>query len=114
MNAPDVTDGFYPLLPLDKHEYYFKNMTVPARLIASFPLLAPGAHAARIKVPVLFAICGKDTVAPPKTTLAYAKKAPKGVIRYFDDMGHFDIYLGEKHDRAWKEYREFILEALPV
>lgn len=114
MNAPDVMDGFYPLLPYSMHEYYFKNPSVPARLVPTFPFLAPGSYAKSIQCPVLFSICGKDTVAPAATTLAYAKKAPKGVINYYEDMGHFDIYLGEKHDRAWKEYAAFIQKNLPV
>jgi len=114
MNADDVMDGFYPLLPLSMHHHYFTNQKVPARLVPLFPLNNPGSYAKHIKCPVYFGICGKDTVAPAKKTLAYAKQAPKGEYTVFDDMGHFDIYLGEKHDRAWEKYSAFIQKALPV
>jgi len=114
MNAGDVVDGFFPLLPLDMHEYYFKNPAVPARLAATLPFITPGSYAKKIQCPVIFGICGKDSVAPAKTTLAYAKQAPKGVIKYYDELGHFDIYLGEPHEMAWKDYSAFIQEHLPV
>jgi pimeloyl-ACP methyl ester carboxylesterase len=114
MNAPDVLKGFYPLIPYSMHEHYFTNQKVPARLVPGFPFLRPGSYAKNIQCPVLFAVCGKDSVAPAKQTLAYAKQAPRGVIHLFDDMGHFDIYLGERHERAWKEYAAFIQQHLPV
>lgn len=114
MNAPDVLEGFYPLMPFSMRQYYFTNQKVPARLVPTFPLLRPGAYAKNIQCPVLFAVCGMDTVAPAKKTLAYAKKAPKGTLKLYDDMGHFDIYIGEKHETAWKEYAAFMQENLPL
>jgi len=114
MNAPDVLDGFYPLIPYSMHEHYFKNQKVPARLVPGFMFLRPGAYAKSVQCPIFFSICGQDSVAPAKQTLAYAKKAPKGVIKVFEDMGHFDIYLGEKHERAWVEYVAFLQKNLPA
>jgi len=115
MNAPDVMMGFYPLMPLSVHEYYFcEGRKVPARLVPGFPFNRPGSYAKHIKCPAFFAVCGKDTVAPAAQTLAYAKQAPRGVVKLYEDMGHFDIYVGEKHDRAWKEYAAFAQEHLPA
>lgn len=114
MNAPDVLSGFYPLMPYSMHEHYFTQQKVPARLVPGFAFNRPGSHAKNIQCPVFFAVCGKDSVAPAKQTLAYARQAPKGVVKLYDDMGHFDIYVGEKHERAWKEYATFIQQNLPV
>lgn len=114
MNAPDVLSGFYPLIPISMHEHYFTNQKVPARLVPGFPFNRPGSYAKDIQCPVLFAVCGKDSVAPAKSTLKFARRAPRGVVKLYEDMGHFDIYLGEKHERAWKEYEAFVMEHLPT
>lgn len=114
MNAPDVLSGFYPLIPYSMHEHYFTNQKVPARLIPSFPFNRPGSYAKHIQCPAFFAVCGKDSVAPAQQTLAYAKQAPEGTIKVYEDMGHFDIYIGEKHDRAWKDYAAFATKHLPA
>ncbi|KAB8766473.1 hypothetical protein FH972_026633 [Carpinus fangiana] len=110
MNAPDVIDKYKPLLPtgFEAREHF------PARLIPKMPLLRPGSYAAKVQCPIFFAICANDSVAPAKTTLAYAKKAPKGTIKWYDDMGHFDIYVGEKHERAFKDYTEFLQTNFPA
>jgi fermentation-respiration switch protein FrsA (DUF1100 family) len=110
MNAHDVHTGFSPLVPAT----FEPQHSIPARLVPKMALLRPGAYASKIECPVLFAICGKDTVAPPKPTLKFAQRAPKGVIKYYEDMGHFDIYVGEKHDRAFKDYKEFLQTNLPA
>lgn len=110
MNAHDVMTGYQDLVPAG----FDPNDMVPARLIPKMPLLRPGAYAADVKCPILIAICAKDTVAPPKQTLAFAKKAPHGTIKWYDDMGHFDIYVGEKHDRAFKDYAEFLQTNFPA
>lgn len=102
--------GYKALVPQDI-EF---STTIPARFISKLPLLRPGSYAAKVSCPIFFAICAKDTVAPPKRTLAYAKKAPKGTIKWYDDMCHFDIYVGEKHERAFKDYVEFLQANFPA
>lgn len=80
---------------------------VPARAALWIPLARPGAYASQVKTPIFFAICAKDTVAPPGPTLKFAKQAPKGTPKSYDDLGHFDIYVGEPFERATKDYVEF-------
>ncbi|GMG29749.1 unnamed protein product [Aspergillus oryzae var. brunneus] len=77
MNAPDMLSTF-PLLIPKGHPFQER---VPARLTLKLPLLRSGSYASRVECPILFGICGKDSVAPADTTLAYAKTAPKGVIK---------------------------------
>lgn len=64
--------------------------------------------------PIFFAICGKDSVTPAEPTLAYAKTAPKGVIKWYEEMGHFDIYYGQGFEQAMRDYQQFLQEVLPV
>ncbi|KAH9827566.1 Alpha/Beta hydrolase protein [Teratosphaeria destructans] len=110
MNAPDVWDGFQPLIP----EGFSPQERVPARLILKMAMLRPGAHAAQVQCPLFVAICGKDTVAPPQATKSHVEKAPKGTIKWYDDMGHFDIYIGDKHMRAMKDYVAFLEANMPA
>ena len=110
MNAPDVLTTFPPLVPAG-HEL---QMEIPARLILKLPLLRPGSYASNVQCPILFGICGKDSVAPSATTLAYAKTAKKGVIKWYDDVGHFQIYYGDAFQRAMKDYEEFLHQNLPI
>jgi uncharacterized protein len=109
LNGPDAWDGYLGLLPKDKH---FEN-AVAARIIPRILFDYPGRAAAHINVPVLFAICGKDTCAPSNPTLNYAKKAKKGKVIFYPDMGHFSIYQGEEFERATKDYTNFLLEYMP-
>lgn len=110
MNTLDAKAGCEALIPKD----YIHPNAIPARFILQIPFLRPGAYAASIKSPIFFAICGKDSVAPPGPTLKYAKQASNATIRYYDDLGHFDIYLGEPFDRVSKDYLTFLGKYLPV
>lgn len=105
MNAPDVMK-YKKLVPphLDEPFRHF----VPARFALHIGFYNPGWKTSQVDCPILFAICGKDSVAPPGPTLQYAKNAPKGVIKNYGQMGHFDIYLGEFFDIATKDYNEFL------
>ena len=111
MNAPDVVDGYHRLTVPAGMQF---PETVPARVGLKIMFQRPGTYASKVKCPIFFAICGKDTVAPPGPTLAFAKKAPKGTIKYYDNMGHFSIYVGEDHEKAFKDYEDFLNTNLPV
>ncbi|KAB8204764.1 Alpha/Beta hydrolase protein [Aspergillus parasiticus] len=109
MNAPDVLSTFPLLIPKD-HPFQER---VPARLTLKLPLLRPGSYASRVECPILFGICGKDSVAPADATLAYARTAPKGVIKWYD-VGHFEIYRGQAFEHAIQDYKQFFQEYLPI
>lgn len=110
MNAPDVLSTFPPLVP-DGHSVQER---VPARLTLKLPFLRPGSYAPDVRCPILFGICARDSVAPAGTTLAYAKTAPRGVIKWYEDVGHFEIYYGQAFERAMQDYKQFLEECLPV
>ncbi|UZJ55528.1 hypothetical protein CBS101457_004848 [Exobasidium rhododendri] len=110
MNAPDAVSGSTALLPPG----YVHKQAIPARFTLQIPFMRPGAYAKLIKAPIFFAICGRDTVAPAGPTLSYAKTAQKPTIQWYEDMGHFDIYLGEAYKRATKDYIQFLRKNLPV
>jgi len=102
MNAPDVLSTFPRLIPKG-HAF---QAQLPARLLLQLPLLRPGSYASKVQCPILFGICGKDSVAPVRPTLKYAETAPKGVIKWYEDVGHFEIYYDEAFEKAVKDYVE--------
>ncbi|NNG39977.1 prolyl oligopeptidase family serine peptidase [Flexivirga sp. ID2601S] len=109
MNAPDVWDGIHALVPpgvtwINK---------VGARAAVQIPAYYPGWATSAIEAPTYFAICSKDTVAPPGPTRVYAAKAPNGTVKEYD-IGHFDIYLGAPFEEASNDYLRFLAAKLPV
>lgn len=110
MNAHDVLSTFPQLIP----EGYPFQKKVPARLTLKLPFLRPGSHVSDVQCPILFSICGKDSVAPAGATLAYAKKAPRGIIKWYEDVGHFEIYYGQPFEKAIQDYKLFLQDYLPI
>lgn len=83
MNSPDAEDGYLNLVPEQDKDRLFYNK-VAARFGIKILFQYPGAKAKDVKTPILFAVCGKDSVAPPGPTLKYAKQAKKGVVKHFE------------------------------
>ncbi|KAK4050719.1 hypothetical protein OIO90_004941 [Microbotryomycetes sp. JL221] len=111
MNAPDVMPSLKKLVPDDMWDSYPR--VVAARVALQIPFLFPGAQAKNVSCPIYFAVCSRDSVAPPGPTRSYAKQAPKGVVKDYD-CGHFDIYVGSLFEQASKDYVEFLHKNLPV
>lgn len=107
MNAPDVEEGFYGLLPPGAE---FDDQ-VDARIAAHIPVNIPGRKAKDVKVPILFGICTNDTVAPAGPTRRFAAKAPKGEVKEYP-VGHFEVYVGEPFEIAVADYVEFLTRHL--
>lgn len=112
MNAPDALPGYLALLPSSISPSTYKSTSVPARLTLQLPLLRPGSSAAQVQTPILFAVCGKDSVAPAGPTLRYARQAKRGEVKLYEEMGHFDIYTGEAYEKASQDYLAFFKKHL--
>lgn len=109
MTAPDAEPGYLALVPAGSD---FRNEVV-AR--AAFDILRyrPGRRASRIEVPILFAVCETDSVAPAGPTLRSAATAPRGeVVTYAD--GHFAIYSGDAFERVVRDQLAFLGRHVPV
>lgn len=105
MNAPDVYQ-YLQLVP-SQLQPSFKNY-VAARFALQIGFYNPGWKTSSVHCPILFAVCGKDTVAPSRPTLFFAKRAPKATIKHYTNMGHFNIYTGASFEHATKDYLEFL------
>ena len=107
MTAPDAMAGHRALVP-DGIEH---PDAVPARVAPRITLYRPTRHAARVRAPILFCVCDRDSVAPAAAALRCAAKAPAAeVVRY--PIGHFEIYKGEPFERAVIDQVEFLARHL--
>lgn len=107
MTTPDSQPGFEALLPPDSR---WENR-VAARIALHVASYRPGRSAAKVACPALFCVCDGDALAPAKTTLKYARAAPRGEIKRYP-VGHFDIYVGETWEHAVADQTEFLARHL--
>ncbi|MGN0095144.1 MAG: alpha/beta hydrolase [Corynebacterium sp.] len=111
MTAPDAEKGFLSQVPVGGAGG-FENKSA-ARISLHLMRNFPGRRAAEITVPILFAVCKTDSVAPAGPTLKYALTAPAGEIKLYPE-GHFDIYLGEPFERVVADQIDFLARNVPV
>jgi pimeloyl-ACP methyl ester carboxylesterase len=103
MTTPDSAPGYYGLVPPDVDF----NPKVDGRIGLHIPLNFPGRAAAEATCPILFAICDKDSVAPPGATARHAARSPLAEVKHYP-VGHFEIYQGEPFEVAVADYVDFL------
>jgi dienelactone hydrolase len=72
---------------------------VAARIVIEMALFRPGRSTKEIACPTLFVAGSKDTVTPPKATIAAALRTPDARLMVLP-TGHFDAYLGAAFEEA--------------
>jgi dienelactone hydrolase len=107
MAGPGVLQDCQSLMPEGET---FRNEAA-ARIVPTIVLSRPGRAARKVRAPILFCVCDRDTVTPPKPTLRYARRAPRGKIKRYA-AGHFDIYLGEMFEAVVADQTEFLVRHL--
>ncbi len=95
MTAHDVMEGYNGIKP--------EGSDIPGYVAARFGFeitrYFPGRSASQVTAPTLLIACLRDTVAPVKPTLKYAKSLKNGSLVELD-TGHFDIYRGEWFEKV--------------
>jgi pimeloyl-ACP methyl ester carboxylesterase len=109
LTAPDVLPGFASIAPEGTE---FVNR-VAARIGFHALWRRPGRSASRVACPVLFCVCEHDSLAPAKTTLRHAGKAPQGEVALYP-IGHFDVYVGEGFERVVADQIAFLKRHVPA
>lgn len=107
MSAPDVPEGFGRLAE-ESDQYQPK---VAARVGFSALFDAPWRRTKGIKVPVLYAVCDNDSVAPTGPTLKAAERTKHSVVKQYP-IGHFDIYFDDWFEKAVYDQTEFLVSVL--
>ena len=109
MATSDATAGITALIPA--------GLQVPNEVAARFALdivgYFPGRYAREVACPVFFAVCERDTVAPPGPTKKHAVTAPRSEIKLYD-AGHFDIYVGAAFERNVSDQLAFLAANVAV
>jgi fermentation-respiration switch protein FrsA (DUF1100 family) len=103
MSAPDAEPGYRALIPPG---FEFDD-SVAARFFTRVGFYRPGRSARRVKAPILFCVCERDSVAPAAATLRYAQQAPRAEVKRYP-VGHFDIYKGDAFELAVADQLEFL------
>jgi alpha-beta hydrolase superfamily lysophospholipase len=70
---------------------------VSARWLLGAPY-RPGRRTRALRCPWLVCVGEADRVARPGPAIAAARRAPRGELRTYPGVGHFDIYDGPPHD----------------
>lgn len=78
----------------------------PARTVLEFFKYSPSRYTKNIVIPIYYAVCLKDTLAPARATVKCAKRSKKATIKEYD-CGHFDIYLGDYFENVIIDYISF-------
>jgi alpha-beta hydrolase superfamily lysophospholipase len=68
----------------------------------------PIRHAATLHCPWLVCVGDADQVAKPGPAIAAAKRAPRGELRIYPGVDHFDIYDGPEHEAVVADEVEFL------
>lgn len=80
---------------------------VAAAVALRIPFDRPGRHTARIRCPLLVAVCDRDVVAPPGAARAVAAAAPRGELRRYP-FTHFAAYVGAGFEALCADQVQFL------
>jgi dienelactone hydrolase len=95
MTQPDAQPGFDAIVPAGSR---WRN-EVAARVMLRVGLYRPVRAAPSVACPLLVCVCEGDTTTPPGPAIKMGESAPRGEVERFPG-GHFDIYVGERFERA--------------
>jgi dienelactone hydrolase len=111
MSAGDCYQGFLQLVPAHVAASGLWRNRIAARAGLAVPLYMPGRNAAKIAIPILFAIAEADTIAPASTTHAIAKRVRLAEVKSYPN-GHFDYYQGAGFEQMVTDELEFLTRHL--
>jgi len=72
------------------------------------PPYRPIQHSASLHCPWLVCVAADDQVAKPGPAIEAARGAPKGELRIYPGIDHFDIYDGPPHEAVVADEVEFL------
>jgi pimeloyl-ACP methyl ester carboxylesterase len=105
INAPGGEEGWRRVVATGEDSRWRNR--VSARWLLGRPY-RPGRYAARLHCPWLVCVGEADRVARPGPAVAAAHRAPKGELRTYTGVDHFDIYDGSEHEAVVADEVEFL------
>ena len=81
---------------------------VAARIALRLGLHRPGLHAGRMKCPLLVQVLDGETVLSKRAAERAAERSPRGELRHYGGLNHFDVYVGEGFERLVADQLVFL------
>jgi dienelactone hydrolase len=105
ISAPGSEIGWRRVVAIGE-ESRWRNRVSAAWLLG--PPYSPVKHAASLHCPWLVCVAADDQVAKPGPAIDAARRAPKGELRLYPGVDHFDIYDGPPHEAVVADEIEFL------
>jgi pimeloyl-ACP methyl ester carboxylesterase len=105
INAPGAEAGWRHVVAIGEDSRWRNR--VSARWLLGRPY-RPVRHAAKLRCPWLVCVGEADRVAKPGPAIAAARRAPRGELRTYAGVDHFDIYDGPEHEAVVADEIEFL------
>jgi uncharacterized protein len=94
INAPGAEAGWRHVVSTGEDSHW-RNRASAGWLLSDY---RPIRHAETLHCPWLVCVGEADNVALPDPAIAAGRRAPKGVVRTYRGVAHFDIYDGPEHE----------------
>jgi uncharacterized protein len=105
INAPGGEEGWRRVVAIGE-ESRWRNR-VSSRWLLGRPY-RPIRHAAKLHCPWLVCVGEADKVAKPGPAIAAARRAPRGELRTYPGVDHFDVYGGPQHEALVADQLDFL------
>jgi pimeloyl-ACP methyl ester carboxylesterase len=105
INAPYSEAGWRHVVAIGEDSRWRDR--VSSRWLLGRPF-RPARHAATLHCPWLVCVGLADRVARPGPAIAAAKRAPRGELRVYPGVDHFDIYDGPEHAAVVADQLDFL------
>lgn len=105
INAPGGEEGWRRVVEIGEDSRWRNR--VSSRWLLGRPY-RPVRHAANLHCPWLVCIGEADRVAKPGPAIAAARRAPKGELRTYPGIDHFDVYDGPTHEELVADQLDFL------
>jgi alpha-beta hydrolase superfamily lysophospholipase len=105
INSPGGEEGWRRVVAMGEDSRWRNR--VSSRWLLGRPY-RPVRHAAKLHCPWLVCVGEADRVAKPGPAIAAARRAPKGELRTYPGVDHFDIYDGPAHEALVADQLDFL------
>lgn len=105
INAPGGEEGWRHVVAIGEDSRWRNR--VSSRWLLGRPY-RPARHAAKLHCPWLVCVGEADRVAKPGPAIAAARRAPRGELRTYPGVDHFDIYDGPAHEALVADQLDFL------
>ena len=109
INAPGGEEGWRRVVSIGEDSRWRNR--VSSRWLLGRPY-RPARHAAKLRCPWLVCVGEADRVAKPGPAIAAARRAPKGELKTYPGVDHFDIYDGPAHEAIVADEIDFLRRQL--